>query len=926
MINRKDTPAPSMQRANHPPALDLGIKSASAHATYKEPPPLTPPYRVRTKGSRASKVHKARPTPREKYMEGLTDGNQRHARGPGGNEQPPNERISHDLSLTDNPRHSVVDNMLNSLNPDRPRLSSPTSAKPPRSAGSQLSPTKSLRHRGHLPSSSSASDNTFTIDESPSRLPSQLNRGRRSNSSSTFQSNLGRTDSARPNKDHGPTRRSNALISQRAGTVDRFSVPTSRARTKSSKSSGSSSVDLGQMAGTFKWQQPVGPRSSSIDHGRGPHFSSGSESSAAINKSGLQSLHHPPTEIAPTPIIPGGPSTRDPSPAIPTRALYPKSQELALNHKSSTGSLKANRLKKSRGDATDRPGLRSGGSRSPEKRRGSENVPPSQSYINSRAGSRAESRGVSPSDAYAERSLSSAHEKIGTPKERPGFFRRVFGSARQNNNNANDLRHPPPPSTRNSVRADSRTGFAMPDTLHKSIEPEDNNSVTPKSVHPTVVKKSSSFFRRRKKSVSEPNPAPTLPLRLPSHLASNGAADSNTTGSLRQVMDLFLRSPPSAYVDRTRPRDVPGSDDAYVPLHSIPQRPSPKRASPKQRSLQDVHKALANPDPPRIAASRTRESPNARKNLKSDDISLHPPTDSFLHDNSSNEGKSVDPGPHKIAKQADVMASERSPHSLPVDIAYTTDRDPRLRSPKIAPSDRRLRPTRSSNALGKQSADPSASAANSTTRTAETQEWLKAEPTSRTDLNPSPSGSTKGSDRVWLQPTKSDEDVSRTSDVSLPIEGAEVPSGGDYQSTTLVSKPDTQKNASADTGTDGSKTSTSGADRSEPSVDDCEFARSIYNGEESLVEKAKAAAWLGDEGAERARTRRAFMEKFEWQNLNILAALRDLCSRLWLKGETQQVDRLLDAFSNRWCACNPNHGFKATGITFARSHETVTNG
>ena len=105
-------------------------------------------------------------------------------------------------------------------------------------------------------------------------------------------------------------------------------------------------------------------------------------------------------------------------------------------------------------------------------------------------------------------------------------------------------------------------------------------------------------------------------------------------------------------------------------------------------------------------------------------------------------------------------------------------------------------------------------------------------------------------------------------------------------------------------------------DGSAPSIENRELAKNIYNGEQSLIEKTKAAAWLGDEGPERARTRRAFMENFEWQNLNILAALRDLCSRLWLKAETQQVDRLLDAFSRRWCACNPNHGFKATGMTF----------
>src|SRR5204863_3919991 len=30
--------------------------------------------------------------------------------------------------------------------------------------------------------------------------------------------------------------------------------------------------------------------------------------------------------------------------------------------------------------------------------------------------------------------------------------------------------------------------------------------------------------------------------------------------------------------------------------------------------------------------------------------------------------------------------------------------------------------------------------------------------------------------------------------------------------------------------------------------------------------------------------------------------------------ESQQVDRILDAFAKRWCECNPNHGFKAIDV------------
>jgi Sec7-like guanine-nucleotide exchange factor len=92
-----------------------------------------------------------------------------------------------------------------------------------------------------------------------------------------------------------------------------------------------------------------------------------------------------------------------------------------------------------------------------------------------------------------------------------------------------------------------------------------------------------------------------------------------------------------------------------------------------------------------------------------------------------------------------------------------------------------------------------------------------------------------------------------------------------------------------------------------------ERARKIYDGNEDFVSKEKAAAWMGEDSAMRSKTLAAYMNLYEFANLNILAALRSLCNRLVLKAESQQVDRILDAFAQRWCQCNPNHGFKVTG-------------
>jgi hypothetical protein len=95
------------------------------------------------------------------------------------------------------------------------------------------------------------------------------------------------------------------------------------------------------------------------------------------------------------------------------------------------------------------------------------------------------------------------------------------------------------------------------------------------------------------------------------------------------------------------------------------------------------------------------------------------------------------------------------------------------------------------------------------------------------------------------------------------------------------------------------------------SAADREQAQKLFDSQDEVVGNDPAAAWLGD--PDRATIREAYMRLFNWSNMNILAALRSLCQRLVLKGETQQVDRVLDAFSTRWCDCNPSHGFKATG-------------
>jgi PH/SEC7 domain-containing protein len=56
-----------------------------------------------------------------------------------------------------------------------------------------------------------------------------------------------------------------------------------------------------------------------------------------------------------------------------------------------------------------------------------------------------------------------------------------------------------------------------------------------------------------------------------------------------------------------------------------------------------------------------------------------------------------------------------------------------------------------------------------------------------------------------------------------------------------------------------------------------------------------------------------YINKFDFKNLRLDAAFRSLCDKLYLKAETQQVDRILEAFSRKYWQDNPEVLFGSAG-------------
>ena len=897
MIDRKDTPAPTMGR---PPKRHDSLGS----------PPHTPVHRVRATGRRASKPQNSRQTPRETYF----DPNGVNARG--GGEQTHNdrsERISHDLSLTDNARHSVVDNMLMSLNPDPPALYTAYAEDPTDS-------TKADDYkRSQLLPSSSSPEHVFLADRTSDRSSNQTPRGHHSNSSSNFQSALAQIDNIQ--KKTIDSTRSKVYQAQRAGGEDKSSIPPSRSGRKSSKSSGSSSVDFGQMMGP-RWQHAMGRRSSSFDHGRSSRRTHTSSSSASMRMPMIHSLSqsriYDNIDAAPMPFVPVGPHSRDRSPAHPPHPTYAPPQAPAVRRKNSG---KSSRSKREKGEIRVLESRVVNANIAAEMSLESQMLP-SPAFANPRAASPL-------SNPHAVSSVS-AQGLISIPKgqakERPGFFRRVFGSSKNNAPMNNDF--PSQDSyAQSSEGIDSHSGYVIPQRLNHSLPAQPAKENMP----PTLIKKPSSFFRRRKKSVSECNPPPVLPLHLYSHYtndSNDGSADrtletSSSVSSLRKIMTPYLNSS-QQYSDGMFPSQSTELSSAQLVHDGIQGDSTIRLVSKTPKTAFDSKTSFPSQSQNHDVAHLDRESARGME-LNSDDKLNVTHGDSFLNDSSSTETRPVRP-----TSKAEPLAS---PSTTPNKLAAYSSAD---MAPRYSKENMRMVPLTDVQGKPKERAlttigSPKAPLVKGDTvplknvpKRLDSKNWLTPASVTSSRKKTSPPSSPGSPRRVWLEPADSDDEGKKLEKLSLPLEGAPTSPASpisDYHSassTQPVQRPSIGDDIAVSPTQLTTEINSPAIDLTTPTKDERDLANKVYDGDESLVTRAKAAGWLGDAGPDRLRVRKAYMELFRWQNLNILTALRDLCSKLLLKGETQQVDRILDAFSARWCACNTNHGFKATGTFHGR--------
>ncbi|KAG8933355.1 hypothetical protein FRC01_009680, partial [Tulasnella sp. 417] len=87
------------------------------------------------------------------------------------------------------------------------------------------------------------------------------------------------------------------------------------------------------------------------------------------------------------------------------------------------------------------------------------------------------------------------------------------------------------------------------------------------------------------------------------------------------------------------------------------------------------------------------------------------------------------------------------------------------------------------------------------------------------------------------------------------------------------------------------------------------LADRCWREDETFKAREKIAEWLGGSGAVNKQALSYYMDHFDFKGYRLDNAFRHLCGKLYLKAETQQVDRILEQFGRRYWDCNPGNIF-----------------
>ncbi|KAF1984082.1 hypothetical protein K402DRAFT_359896 [Aulographum hederae CBS 113979] len=877
-------------------------------------------------------------------------------------------RDSHDLSLLSN-RDSVVDHMLislDSMSNGSANFPSPAAALFPSAlhddfVGRPTSPKRSnisrRRNHSHAASVGSAYD---SIDDTATLRGSH--RSRRQNSANSDLT-----------MDQPEYRRHIGYASAKSSPEKQRDRTTRRRKHGSNKSSATSSVDHGYAMGSQ--QRSAMERADSVE--RQNHISR-----SILDRGRPHVENWSPDDSAPVPTVPAGPWRRQ-------DAENAQRQDALAHHH--TVPTRRTSLR----SGTSRIGRQGAGERLDATRWHSARDYPEHEYDRDdpqTLQSRPYSDVAAPAPTVGTRTASVPSSNHGTAnKERPGFFRRVFGSSKAssssqhhqesspsmlqsapdhavNVNSPLNPQTPKRPRTQNSKHISNQVK-EMPKTPAPALAQGVDTPSKEEQV-PTLHKKSSNFFRRRKKSMSDGAKPPVPPLQLQHSqvLSAEGPVQpSPSVSSLRKVMDPYLtHASPSS--DRgfeqngsvneqlsngaNTEQTALGFSQGYIPHRYASARavnPGPgsrdtnnENSAPSSRGdVPDARPANAMaPGSPKFRMKMRRGRPNTAKTA--DEAN-------FLAESSGNEDRfpaelsanALNAGVSAGVNAAAASASDyRRPKTSPTAPMFAQPGKENLavqyksKSPSGSRTRDHLSPISDHSPQPSEAGDQERPASDrSTPNEYDDEGWVVAAP----KKHETATHTAKQNHRVWLDDDSFEEKLNKVVPVQTAVSkqaeaGAiETPISPSetidifHSATSLpIVQIDGVEGAELiDEPTKAEAAKAIAVEEAEPTLDDRKTAERIFSGDELAVSKNRAAAWLGEATFVSARTRKAYMELFDWTGMNILSAFRALCAKILMKAESQALDRVIDAFTKRWCECNANHGFKADDVVHTMTYSIL---
>ncbi|KKK21678.1 hypothetical protein ARAM_006220 [Aspergillus rambellii] len=796
-------------------------------------PPRTPPEASSYKNVKRGRH--PRPSVRETFLDDLnpTD-NANHSDESG------DERDPHDLSLS--PKHaartSIVDNMLLSLD----QFSSGTSLlddyrlfntvfepdKYTRTSQDSMAPR---RYRGHTFSSSVSSDVEYNYDEATGRYGVQTARDRRSNSSSNYHSSLRRFESTHSRDGMGSR---GQIYDYRAGTS--ATAPATRAGRKSSKGSTSSNMDFGPSLSRRRPDTGSERRSSSFEYASRKPFMTFPNVPTDYDPLSYEGM-----DAAPTPSVPAGPRKYHPS----SPGEY--AGQLNTQPARTPAASRRNSIKSSRAGQCRQQRLENIGTTAIRTR--DHDLP-----LLVDTGLDPPSTISASLDPPAPSPTISFHKPIFPPppdptpvKERPGFFRRVFGSSK---NPIPLLSDSSPSESPFSPERDLVDTNGISPNVKGRRQPAKNaasgSSTTREGAQ--VVNKKSSFFRRRKKSVAENTPQVILPQDLVARAREIAMPEPSPVSSLRKVMNPYLADASPNNSNQAVDYSTESSDwstvandpDNRKPENGPAQKPKSNTLSPPSgvKTRYSLYPASSTGNHAHDTSFLGTSSCDEESAAKSSDLEATPLTRrpqerggmGHAVETQDSEAKSVE-----TTQIGELSQTESTPQNniCPRSVSPVVERSS---LPAAAP------------------VDPAGERFTSLTKESRDTKVLYDGPIWNDDSD--------GPSKLSTPAIDQDSPRASVSEVSNYCTATNTPIVA--HAPELVPPDDVEGNVEL----------SEASSPDEPSSTDREQAQRVFDGHDEFVGNEPAAAWLG--GPDRAKIRTAYMELFDWSSMNILAALRSL--------------------------------------------------